>query len=112
MDSAGISFGRVKQLRAQPGPANRADRALSQPHIGAFDVETVVAAGNEPSRLVDADGVQTNRAVVAQNQILTGDAGKLLELRGGEADGLVVLHRLRVVRGGGGGGRVGGGVPE
>ncbi|BAT88474.1 hypothetical protein VIGAN_05198100, partial [Vigna angularis var. angularis] len=67
------------------------ERVLGEPGVSAFHMEGVVATGNESSGLVGGDVVEADGAFGAHEKVFSGDGGKLLELRGGEAgvgDGL------------------------
>ena len=107
--SAGVIFilRGIENLRVEFGSTNRAERVLREPRVGAFQVESVIATGNQPNRLLPADLVEADGAIGIQDEVLAGYLGKLLELRGGEAHTGDGLSRWR-----GEVGVVGGGVPE
>ncbi|KAG2394795.1 uncharacterized protein HKW66_Vig0078300 [Vigna angularis] len=88
--SARIFRGREKR-GVEFGSAAKAERVLGEPGVSAFHMEGVVATGNESSGLVGGDVVEADGAFGAHEKVFSGDGGKLLELRGGEAgvgDGL------------------------
>ncbi|KAG2379969.1 uncharacterized protein HKW66_Vig0167480 [Vigna angularis] len=67
------------------GSAERAERVLGEPGVNAFHMEGVVATGNESSGLVGGDVVEEDSTFGGHEKVFSGDGGKLLELRGGEA---------------------------
>lgn len=78
-------MGRREKRRVEFGSAERAERVLGEPGVGAFQMEGVVATGNHPNRLLCSDLVQADGAFVSHEKVLSGDSGELVELGRGDS---------------------------
>lgn len=74
-----------EQRGVEFGSAERAERVLGEPGVGAFHMEGVVATGNQSSGLVGGDVVEADGAFGAHEKVFSGDRGEVLELCRGEA---------------------------
>lgn len=72
-----------EDLRVQLGPANGAKRVLGEPGVSAMDMKTMVATGDQSSRLLALDLVEADGAFGAQDEFFAGDFWKLLQLQSG-----------------------------